>query len=125
MKKRRGLGIEDKMHKSFATIVRSYEAFNQLNCTFWSYYPAGENRTVTTGSLLKAKGSKCGIPDFFFIQEHENFYNLTWIEFKTPTGKQSESQKEFEEIFKKDYFIARSVEEGVKILEERGIVNNL
>ncbi len=120
---RRGLGKEDILHKQFANTIRGYEAYNKLNCTFWSYFPSGEKRTFTTGSLLKAKATQTGVADFFFIEKKGDFHRLTWIEFKTEKGKQTESQKEFEAKFKDDYFIARSVDEGVKILVKRGIVS--
>ena len=52
---KRGLGIEDKIHKDFAAMIRQYELYKKLNCAFWSYDSTGEKRTAMTASLLKAK----------------------------------------------------------------------
>ena len=136
--KRRGLGKEDQMHKSFASLIKGYEAIKKLNCVFWTYNASGEKRPTTstreiigkrnkpikqriskTASLLKAKGLQPGQADFLFIKSG---YGLTWLEFKTETGKQSEKQKEFEAKFKDDYFIVRSVQEGLEILKKREII---
>ncbi len=123
MNKKRGLGQEDTIHKSFANHIRDYQAYNKLNCIWWQYSCNGEDRKVKTGALLKEKGARKGQADFLFITEFvANLYEITWIEFKTEKGRQSESQKEFQDLFKSDYFIARSVDEGIRILEERGII---
>ena len=127
MTKKRGLGQEDIIHKSFANHIRSYQAFNKLNCLWWQYNCNGEKRNLITGALLKEKGARKGQADFLFIKlipcvKFSHPYELTWIEFKTEIGRQSDSQKEFQLLFRSDYFIAKSVEEAIRILEERGII---
>jgi hypothetical protein len=139
---RRGLGIEDKIHKDFAAIIRQLELYKKLNCNFWSYDSTGEKRTVMTASLLKAKGLQSGKADYLFIKNRQCgrkhgcnspiFETLYfWIEFKKPktksaAGKQSESQKDFEDIFKDSvnsfYFVAYSVKEAIEFLEKNGVI---
>ncbi len=118
MSKKRGLGKEDIIHKSFANHVRSYQAFNKLNCLWWQYSCNGENRNVKTGSLLKEKGARKGQADFLFITKFSGLYELTWIEFKTEKA----NNPNLKNNSKVDYFIARSVDEGIMILENRGII---
>lgn len=139
---RRGIGQEDIMHKQFGTLMRQYEGYKKLNCVFASYMPFGEKRTLQTASLLKAKFTKTGVPDYLFIvQKTAGPYNtfetrpveehFIWLEFKKPKtlsakGKQSDSQKEFEKKFKYSvnsrYYLVYSVEEAVKILEKEQIL---
>lgn len=120
------LGVEDIMHKSFAHLIRQYEQYGQLNCSWWSYDASGENRTEQTGSLLKAKGLKPGKSDFEFVrQDEDGFAYYYYLEFKTQTGKQSDNQKIFESkcIGKNQkYFLPRSIEQGIKILIDSKII---
>lgn len=119
---RKGIGIEDKMHISFGQLIRQYEFYNKLDCNFWSYCPFGEYRTSVTGAMLKKKGTKKGVPDFMFLEGNQ----IIWLEFKTPTGKQSKEQKEFQEMCKRAdnmfYYVVRSIEEGLKILKDHLII---
>jgi hypothetical protein len=62
----KGLGQEDRTHKSFASIIRRYEVLGLLNCPWWSYDASGEYRNVKTGALLKAKGLRPGKADYEF-----------------------------------------------------------
>lgn len=129
--KKIGIGNEGKLHKDFANLVRQYEGYKKLNCIRWSYDASGEKRSAITGSLLKAKGLRTGKPDYEFIFKG-CINNLPiacylYIEFKFGQGKQSESQKVFEESVKEflniKYYIAYSVEEAINILIDNGIIN--
>jgi hypothetical protein len=122
---RRGLGKEDQLHKQFAALIKKYEKMGKLNCSFWSYDASGENRTLQTGALLKAKGLRPGKSDYEFKIVKSGIAYHIYIEFKTETGKQSPNQKLFEESCRavnESYHIARSVQDGLKILEEEGII---
>ena len=146
--RKRGLGPEDLIHKEFGALIRRYEALGKLDCAYWSYDASGEKRTAMTASLLKAKGLNGGKADYLFIKTCDikgiiiDFY--FWIEFKKPktgridftkpttpkiwssAGKQSDTQKAFQEIFKNSsnskYYIAYSVNEALKILEKEGVI---
>lgn len=91
---------EDELHKQVACYLRYYEKTHK-NLKFWTYEPFGEKRPPITASLLKAKGTKRGVPDFQLI--FENKVNKTksiiiWLECKIGKNKQSPEQKDFERI---------------------------
>jgi hypothetical protein len=134
MSKKIGIGIEGKIHRDFANIVKQYEGYNKLDCLFWTYNASGEKRDKVTGALLKAKGLACGFPDYVFFKkrqvisvfEPEYDLKVIFIEFKSEKGKQSESQKEFEAKFSNlqnaSYNLAYSVEDGINILIKNKII---
>lgn len=126
LKRKIGIGVEGKIHKDFANLVKQYEFYKKLDCIWWSYSASGEYRKPTTGALLKAKGLKTGFPDYWFIYRIENIdYNL-YIEFKANKGKQSENQLDFENKFKDSknsfYYLARSVKEAINILTKHKLI---
>ncbi len=125
-RKKIGIGKEGQIHKEFATLVKKYEFHKKLDCIFWSYNASGEKRTMITGALLKAKGLKTGIPDYEFRFARDKILHSLFIEFKYGKGKQAESQIDFQnkiEIFDNAYYeIARSVEEGIKILQKYKLI---
>lgn len=115
------------------------------NLIYWTYSGAGEKKPLRTAVNQKRKGLQRGDPDYRFeIKEIEEvcesiipgsgiIYSLTryiqrivYIEFKSQAGSLSKEQKEF---FKKHEglenvkcYIAKSPEEGIKILIQEGIV---
>lgn len=127
------LGPEDKIHKQFAAELRQLEGYNQLNCDFWSYDASGEKRSAITGSLLKSKGLRPGAADYSFRIVKKNIAYYIYIEFKIPylkgkhaEGKQSDNQIAFEKLCyacNEQYYIARSVKEGLDILRYEDILN--
>ena len=138
-KRKIGIGVEGCLHKQFGSLINKYEALNKLNCIFWTYSAAGEKRTITTASLLKAKGLQSGQPDYHFIKRVNLIYDhllrnidfTIYLEFKKPKtttakGKQSESQKDFEARFKDSdnskYYVVYSVDQALKVLEKEGIL---
>ena len=131
-RKKIGIGDEGKMHKDFASLIRQYEGFGKLNCLRWSYDAAGEKRNATTGALLKAKGLKAGKADYEFIYtRHINKIPVAcylYLEFKVGKGKQSDSQKEFENLFTDyenvEYYVAYSIKEALEIFFEKGILKD-
>jgi hypothetical protein len=126
-RKKVGIGNEGKMHKDFAKIIRQYEGYKRLNCLRWSYDASGEKRSVMTGSLLKAKGLKSGKADYEFIKKlSDNIAHYLYLEFKFGKGKQSDSQKEFEALFKDfsnvKYCVVYSIQEAIEILKQNGFL---
>ena len=131
-----GIGAEGSIHKSFAAMVRQYEAYGKLDCSFWTYSASGEHRSPITGALLKAKGLAKGFPDYVFFQkrqvisafEAEYDLKVVFIEFKAGKGKQSDSQKEFQAKFdglhNARYYLCYSVEEALKALQAEKIIKS-
>lgn len=112
---------EDILHKQ----VNQYLFFKQRenkNILFYTYMPFGEKRTLATGSLLKAKGTKRGVPDFMILIKNKTNKNdiLTlWIECKTGNNKQTEEQKDFENMISQFnnhfYFLVKDIDDLEKI----------
>jgi len=122
---RRGLGQEDKLHKKFGALMKRYSSLNQLNSVWYSYDASGENRDLGTGALLKAKGLRPGKSDYEFKIVNNSIAEHIYIEFKTEKGKQSDSQKAFEETCyasNEHYYIARSVPQALEILTKHKII---
>jgi hypothetical protein len=127
--KRRGLGEEDQMHIRFGCLLQKYSAMGMMpKVISWSYLPMGELRKKTTAAMLKKKGVKAGWPDYlFFVYNAKNeSVDIIFMEFKTATGKQHESQRNFELLFagssNTTYYLARSVQEAINILEKEQIL---
>lgn len=75
--------------------------------------PNGGKRDRISAAIMKGEGVTAGVADLFLMVPNEEFHGL-WIEMKLPKGRQSPTQKEFEEIAIKhgyDYKIARSLED--------------
>jgi hypothetical protein len=83
------------------------------------HIPNGGYRNILEATRLKRQGVKSGVADVFVMIPNDDFGGL-WIEFKTPKGKQTETQKEFEQNCIEmcyDYQIAHSLEEAQRILK--------
>lgn len=59
--------------------------------------PNGGRRDAVTGAKLKDEGVLAGVADLIFLKRNSRHSGLL-IEMKKPKGKQSESQKEWEQI---------------------------
>lgn len=59
--------------------------------------PNGGRRDAVTGAKLKDEGVLAGVADLIFLKRNSRYCGLL-IEMKKPKGKQSESQKEWEQI---------------------------
>lgn len=120
------LGTEDIIHKNFSFLITQYEGYKLMPDVIWSYNASGELRAKQTAALLKAKGVRKGWGDYQFIKKSNGIGYILFLEFKkpktekSPIGKQSDFQKQFESFFgdvqNAHYEIAYSVEEGINIL---------
>ncbi|NBV06682.1 MAG: hypothetical protein EBS06_05540 [Proteobacteria bacterium] len=132
---------ESTLQKNFGQILAGYEKWGKLSADLvkYSYIANGEQRPATiingkrwskTGADLKKKGVKKGVFDYFFCIEREFIKTRIafdiWLEAKSSTGFLTKEQKEFkaraEGIFNIKIFEFRSVEEGLKILKQEGIL---
>ena len=121
-----GIGAEGIQHKHFANTIKQYEFYKKLNCVFWTYSASGEYRKLTTGALLKAKGLKTGFPDYHFIYRIDGIDHNIFLEFKAGKNKQSQSQIDFQNLYKDSknsfYYVVYSVEEAINILIKHNII---
>lgn len=104
-----------KLKKVFFTATANGEKRNQRQVyskrynNFITYSPAGKK--------LKKMGVIAGVPDLILIL---NDGKTIWVELKTDKGKQSDSQKEFENrliTLKHTYLIWRSLDDAINFIE--------
>jgi len=77
--------------------------------------PNGGSRNILEAKTLKATGVVAGVSDLILLMPNKCIF----VELKTETGKQSDKQKDFENVvsdlgFK--YYLIRSLEEFKKII---------
>lgn len=82
--------------------------------------PNGGRRDKATGGKMKAEGVLPGVSDLILLRKNSQ-YGALLIEMKYENGKQSESQKEWQDMVEKDgyrYALCRSFEEFTQTIEE-------
>ena len=87
--------------------MRHVESNTQIACVRWFRYqyphlarllfavPNGGARNRVTGAIMKAEGVVAGVADLLLLVPSGPYHGLA-IEMKTQTGRQSDSQKEWE-----------------------------
>lgn len=103
--------------------MRHVESDIQIACVRWFRYrfpryarllfavPNGGARNAVTASILKAEGVVAGVADLLLLVPSKGFHGLA-IEMKRPTGRQSVSQREWQEDVTREgyrYAVCRSV----------------
>ena len=88
--------------------MRHVESNTQIACVRWFRYqyqhlerllfaiPNGGARNAVTGAILKAEGVVPGVADLLLLVPSGPYHGLC-IEMKTKEGRQSDSQKEWEQ----------------------------
>lgn len=93
---------------------------NELFETSWIHaIPNGGFRDAITAGKLKAEGVRSGVGDVF-VPLGRKGWNGFYLEFKTPGGRQQDTQKAFEEYCSKVnylYAISKSAEDALKKLK--------
>lgn len=82
--------------------------------------PNGGSRHKIEAANMKRQGVKRGIADVILQVPKKGFASLC-LEFKTPTGKQSDEQKEYQrqvEMAGSKYVVVRSVEQAIRIMQK-------
>ena len=107
--------------------MRHIESNIQKQCVKWFtlQYPEkrglffavgnGGARNRTEAAIMKGEGVTAGVADILFLYPTNRYHGLC-IEFKTPKGRQTDSQKEFQfqvEQVGYCYIIVRNVPEFV------------
>lgn len=81
--------------------------------------PNGGARNAVTASILKAEGVVAGVADLLLLVPSGGWHGLA-IEMKTPTGRQSESQRAWQRAVEGQgyrYAVCRSVEGFIEAVE--------
>ena len=116
--------------QKYCTRPKDEEHRIQCQCVRWFFLqypklrgrlfavPNGGKRDVTTAAKLKAEGVVAGVADLILLVRNSK-YGALLIEMKTRTGRQSESQKQWQKIVGGDYkyVVCRSVEEFIREIE--------
>lgn len=87
---------------------------NPKHCIF--SVPNGGKRNKIEAVKLKATGLVAGVSDLIVIQPNR----ILFIELKIATGKQSQKQKDFQEVVQNlgfQYFVVRSLEEFKEVVK--------
>jgi hypothetical protein len=82
--------------------------------------PNGGKRGEVEGGILKGEGVLAGVADLFLSMPSGRYSGL-YIEIKTPKGRHSPAQKDFEKRVVMSgyaYVICRSVEEFIETIEK-------
>lgn len=104
-------GLEDTIQKNIIDAVRLYYP----RSTIFSV-PNGGHRSKVEAGILKATGALAGVSDLILVHEGQVYF----FEVKTETGKQSDSQKLFEQKIHAQglkYFIVHSARETLSIIQ--------
>lgn len=116
----RMLKPEEGMCVEFANSMRQLTLENKLPYV-WFHVPNEflPSKRVNYSFDLKQKhmGKISGVPDYCFLGKNNSFF----IEFKSPKGKQTPSQKLFEEwctLKNINYHLCKSYREGMEIVEK-------
>lgn len=117
--------------------MRHVESNTQIACVRWFRYqyphfarllfavPNGGARDRVTGAIMKAEGVVAGVADLLLLVPSGPYHGLA-IEMKTRTGRQSDSQKEWEKAVTAEnyqYVVCRSLDDfrnAVKVYFHEG-----
>lgn len=87
--------------------------------------PNGGSRNVLEASNMKREGVLAGFSDLIVIADHK----VLFVEIKTPSGRQQQSQREFQhrvEVLGHRYVVCRSLDDFMqKVKDWLGTRNNL
>ena len=108
--------------------MRHIESQTQIEAVKWFDYqhsplskclitvPNGGSRNKREAAIMKAEGIRAGAADLILLTPRGG-YGALCVEMKSPTGKQSPEQKEWQkqaEYAGNKYVVCRSVEEFIK-----------
>lgn len=111
---------KDEEHRIQSACVRWYRLqYPKMKHNLFSV-PNGGKRDAATGAKLKEEGALSGVADLILLKSNR-FYGALLIEMKTSKGRQSESQKEWQQRITKDgykYVVVRSLEDFQREVRE-------
>ena len=103
----------DQEHRIQSACVRWYRLqYPNMKHNLFAV-PNGSKRDVVIGAKLKEEGVLAGVADLILLKSNR-FYGALLIELKTPEGRQSDTQKEWQQKITNDgykYVIVRSLED--------------
>lgn len=103
-KHKKHASVEHDLQVSIINLLRAYNIFALA-------IPNGGRRDAVTGARLKKEGVVAGAADLVLILDDGE---TVWVELKTPKGRQSDNQKEFQaklQNLSHTYLIWRSIDD--------------
>ena len=112
--------------------MRYKEEQTQVACVRWfglqypeyalllHHSPNGGYRTAYEGKAFKSMGTRAGFPDLIFLLPRGK-HPFLCIEFKGDKGRQTESQKAYQQAVESvgaRYEVVRTAEEFIKVINE-------
>lgn len=88
--------------------------------------PNGGARNLIEAKIMKGEGVTAGVADMILLYPRGDFASLC-IEFKTATGRQTDTQKSWQQLVEKNgskYIVCRSFDEFRKAVESYMNHNN-
>lgn len=92
------------------------ERYKEIDPLFFAVANGGR-RNAWTAKIMKEEGVRSGVADLILLIPRHGFASLC-IEMKTPDGRQSDSQKEFERMateYKNKYVVCHSLTEFQRV----------
>ena len=128
--RKNGLGEEDYMHLNF--VAEMHVKFLQKkicqNFVRYGYNTAGEYRPIKTALTIKRKHGETGVADYIVEYRIDGIDHRVYLEFKAGKNKQSQSQIDFQNLYKDSknsfYYVVYSVEEALNILIKHNIITD-
>ena len=126
--RRNGFGEEDKIHFDFVVAMKTKILQKKIcqNFVRYGYNTAGEYRPIKTASTIKRKHGETGVADYLVEHRIDGIDHRVYLEFKAGKNKQSQSQIDFQNLYKDSknsfYYVVYSVEEAINILIEHNII---
>lgn len=114
--------MKSEEHKIQVAVVKWAEQMRVLCPDLWMLYanPNGGARNPITGAMLKAEGTRRGIPDLFLAVARHGFHGL-YLEMKTSKGILSRDQKAWIEALQAQVYrveVCRSVAEAIEVFRD-------
>ena len=112
-------------------MARHIESQIQQNCFKWFRLqfpdlamlmfavPNGGSRRRIEAAIMKAEGVTAGVADVLFLYPNKEYHGLC-IEFKTKTGRQQPSQRDFQKAVEAQgykYEVCRSIEQFIELVK--------
>jgi len=97
-------------------VHRSMPLYPELACLY--HIPNGGDRNLLVAKKLKAEGTMRGVADYHLPVAKGGFHSL-YIELKTPNGKQSQEQKNFQQLvehYGNKYFVAHGWDKAAECI---------
>jgi len=111
--------MRQEEHRIQCAIVKwFYYAYPQYRGGYLFAVPNGGHRNIQTARSLKAEGVTSGVSDLLLLVPKREYHGLC-VEVKTPVGRQSENQKNWQRIIEAQgyrYEIVRSLDEFVELV---------